>query len=112
MSGCCSLLRCLQCNRLRFISCQPKSRTRALEKIQRSYRGRNEAVVDFVRGSIVCENFTDIKILLQLLLPKIPGRRDENVGFGDLFHIEQITNRFRPEMMTLPVKLADIEIYR
>eukprot|EP00039_Didymoeca_costata_P016192 m.286808 g.286808 ORF g.286808 m.286808 type:complete len:633 (-) comp16353_c2_seq23:107-2005(-) len=88
------VLRCLKCNGLCFIPCKPKSRTRALEKIQRSYRGRNEAVVDFVRGSLVCENFTDIKILLQMLRPQNLG----NGGiYGDLFHIEQITNRFRPE---------------
>eukprot|EP00039_Didymoeca_costata_P021870 m.345627 g.345627 ORF g.345627 m.345627 type:complete len:616 (-) comp26935_c0_seq1:161-2008(-) len=97
------VIRCDVCKGLIFKESKPKSRKRALEKILRSYRGRNDAVIDYVRGSIVCEDFSDISKLLQLLYGSKQKKNTDSSTMSEVLLVEQITNRFRPENDTAKV---------
>ena len=45
-----------------------KKRERAWEKVDRSYRGDNSRVLDFVRTSLICETVADAKRALEFVM--------------------------------------------
>merc|ERR1712039_352540 len=66
--------------RIQHHAAPPKSKKRAVEKLLRSYAGKAERVLDYVRSTIIVDCINEVEMVLRFVLDEV--------------HVSIIKNRF------------------